>query len=139
MGILLGLIVTGVVFAYIWPEHAIDRLRDTLRQALQQLARLLEIPRPETSIEEANSKAHDLIAGTSKSLDQARRHAELTQFEFEESPDREPTSLENLETTLSRAEEIFASAKSLVQGDAKENQSRTALQSEIAAELQRLN
>jgi uncharacterized membrane protein YccC len=138
MGILLGLIVTGVVFAYIWPEHAIDRLRDTLRQALQQLARLLEIPRPETSIEEAKSKAHDLIAGISKSFDQARRHAELTRFEFEESPDRERTSLGNLERTLSRAEEIFASAKSFVQG-AEQIQSRTALQSEIAANLQTLN
>jgi hypothetical protein len=113
-------------------------LRDTLRQALQQLARLLEIARPETSIEEAKSKAHDLIAGTSKSFDQARRHAELTRFEFEESPDRDRTSLGNLESMLSRAEDIFASAKSFVQGDAEQNQSRTALRSEIAAELQRL-
>jgi hypothetical protein len=118
MGILLGLIVTGVVFAYIWPEHAIDRLRDTLRQALQQLARLLEIPRPETSIEEAKSKAHDLIAGISKSFDQARRHAELTRFEFEESPDRERTSLGNLERTLSRAEDVFDVASSLASDQA---------------------
>src|SRR3977135_806361 len=45
IGILFGLIVTGLVFRYIWPEHTIDRLRAALRQALQQLARLLEIPR----------------------------------------------------------------------------------------------
>ena len=38
VGILFGLIVTGVVFAYIWPEHTIDRLRDALRVALRQLA-----------------------------------------------------------------------------------------------------
>ena len=103
------------------------------------LARLLEIPRPETSIETGKAETHLLITETSQSFDRAKRYAELTQFEFEESPDRERSSLENLEETLSRAEEIFASAKSLVQGEAKQDQSRTALQSEIAAELQRLN
>jgi uncharacterized membrane protein YccC len=139
VGILFGLIVTAIVFAYIWPERTIDRLRDALRVALRHLARLLEIPRPRTSIETGKAEAHSLIAGTSRSFDEAKRYVELTQFEFEESPSSEQTSLENLEETLSRAEEIFASAKSLVLGDAKQNQSRTALQSEIAAELQRLN
>jgi uncharacterized membrane protein YccC len=139
VGILFGLIVTGVVFAYIWPEHTIDRLRDALRTTLRQLARLLEIPRPETSIETGKAETHSLIAATSGSFDQVKRYVQLTQFEFEESPDRDRTSLENLEETLSRAEEILASAKSLVQGDAKQNQSRTALLSEIAAELRRLD
>jgi uncharacterized membrane protein YccC len=139
VGILFGLFVTGVVFAYIWPEHTIDRLRDALRAALRQLAQLLEIPRPETSIETSKAEAHSLIAATSGSFEKAKRYVQLTQFEFEESPDRDRTSLENLGVTLSRAEEIFASAKSLAQGDAKQNQSRTALRSEVAAELQRVN
>src|SRR6185295_20405725 len=65
VGILFGLIVTGVVFAYIWPEHTIDRLRDSLRAALRQLAQLLEIPRPETSIKAAKADAHRLIGETS--------------------------------------------------------------------------
>ena len=139
VGILFGLFVTGVVFAYVWPEHTVDRLRDALRAALRQLAQLLEIPRPETSIETSKAEAHSLIAATSGSFEKAKRYVQLTQFEFEESPDRDRTSLENLGVTLSRAEEIFASAKSLAQGDAKQNQSRTALRSEVAAELQRLN
>src|SRR6478752_1793226 len=139
VGILFGLIVTGVVFAYIWPEHTIDRLRDALRVALRQLAQLLEIPRPDTSMETGKAEAHSLIAATSGSFEKAKRYVELTQFEFEESPSSEQTSLENLEETLSRAEEIFASAKSLVQGDDRQDQTRTALQSEIAAELQRLS
>ena len=139
VGILFGLFVTGVVFAYVWPEHTIDRLRDALRAALRQLAQLLEIPRPETSIETSKAEAHSLIAATSGSFEKAKRYVQLTQFEFEESPDRDRTSLENLGVTLSRAAEIFASAKSLAQGDAKQNQSRTALRSEVAAELQRLN
>src|SRR6266436_3851266 len=79
VGILFGLIVTGVVFAYIWPEHTIDRLRDVLRQALRQLARLLKIPRPQMSIEAANTEADSLIGETLKSFDQARRYLELTQ------------------------------------------------------------
>src|SRR5437879_1203246 len=61
IGILLGLIVTGLVFRYIWPERTIDRLRDALRQALRQLARLLEIPRPDTSVEKAKTEAQTLI------------------------------------------------------------------------------
>ena len=97
VGILFGLIVTGLVFRYIWPERTIDRLRDALRAALRQLARLLEIPGPETSIEKAKTEAHALIGETSKSFDQARRYVELTQFEFEESPDRDRTSLGDLE------------------------------------------
>jgi len=113
VGILFGLIVTGLVFRYIWPERTIDRLRAALRAALQQLARLVEIPRPESSIEAAKSEAHGLIAETSKSFEQARRYIELTQFESEESPNGERTSLGNLESTLSRAEDVFGVATSL--------------------------
>src|SRR4026207_1582531 len=143
VGILFGLIVTGVVFAYIWPEHTSDRLRDALRAALRQLARLLEIPRLDVSIEKTKTEAEALIGEIAKSFDQARRYIVLTQFESEESPDRDRTSLGNLETTLARADEIFASAKSLVQGgernDERQDQTRTALLSEIRAEVQRLN
>jgi multidrug resistance protein MdtO len=143
VGILFGLLVTGLVFRYIWPERTIDRLRDALRAALRQLARLLEIPRPDVSIEKTKAEADALIGETAKSFDQMRRYVELTQFEFEESPDRDRTSLGNLETTLARADEIFASAKSLVQGgernDERQDQTRTALLSEIRAEVQRLN
>jgi uncharacterized membrane protein YccC len=139
VGILFGLIVTGVVFAYIWPEHTIDRLRAALRAALQQLARLVEIPRPESSIEAAKADAHRLIGETAKSFDQARRYVELTQFESEESSATDQLSTSKLENILVRAEEIFASAKSLVQGDERQDQTRTALLSEITAEVQRLN
>jgi uncharacterized membrane protein YccC len=139
VGILFGLIVTGLVFRYIWPERTIDRLRDALRAALRQLARLLEIPRPDVSIEKTKTEAHALIGETAKSLDQARRYVELTEFEIEDSRQGDRTSLGNLETTLARAEEIFASAKSLVQGDERQDQTRTALLSEITAEVQRLN
>src|SRR5207248_4135945 len=75
VGILFGLIVTGLVFHYIWPERTIDRLRAALRAALQQLARLVEIPGPQTSIAAAKSEAHALIEETAKGFEQARRYA----------------------------------------------------------------
>jgi multidrug resistance protein MdtO len=139
VGILFGLIVTGLVFAYIWPERTIDRFRDALRAALRQLAKLLEIPRPDVSIEKAEAEADALTAETSRSFDQARRYAELTAFEFEESGAADQLPKTKLESILARAEEIFASAKSLVQGDERQDQTRTALLSEITAEVQRLN
>ena len=84
-----------------------------MRQALRQLAQLLEIPRPESSIEAAKSEAHGLIAETSKSLEQARRYADLTAFEFEESPGGGRMAVENTESTLSRAQRPFVTATSL--------------------------
>jgi len=116
VGILFGLIVTGLVFQYIWPERTIDRLRDALRQALRQLARLLEIPSPDTAIETAKAEAQGLIADTSKSFEQARRYADLTVFELEESPGSDRISVENTGSTLSRAERLFVTASSLGSG-----------------------
>jgi uncharacterized membrane protein YccC len=138
VGILFGLVVTGLVFRYIWPERTIDRLRAALRQALRQLAQLLEIPRPKSSIEAAKAEAHALIGETAKSFDQARRYVELTQFESEESSATDQVSTSKVENILVRAEEIFASAKSLVLGDERQDQTRTALLSEITAETEKL-
>jgi len=139
VGILFGLIVTGLVFRYIWPERTIDRLRGVLRQALRQLAQLLEIPRAKASIEAPKAEAHALIGETAKSLEQARRYIDLTQFESEESSVTDQVSTSELENILVRAEEIFTSAKSLVLGDERQNQTRAALLSEIKSEVQRLN
>ncbi|HEY4639125.1 MAG TPA: FUSC family protein, partial [Candidatus Udaeobacter sp.] len=113
IGILFGLIVTGLVFQYIWPERTIDRLRVALRQALQQLARLLEIPRSDVSIEKGKAEADTLIAETSKSFEQARRYADLTESEFEQSPASGRRAVESTEGTLSRAERVFVTATSL--------------------------
>ena len=77
------------------------------------LRRLLEIPRPDVSIEKTKTEAHALIGEIAKSFDQARRYVELTEFEFEDSRQGDRTSLGNLKTTLSRAEEVFVSASSL--------------------------
>jgi len=134
VGILFGLIVTGLVFLYIWPERTIDRFRDALRQALRQLSRLL------TTHEQ---KTPALIGQISTDLSQARRQAELASFESEELPAADQLTTTKLEGVLARAEEIFASAKSLMSDSESklsetQDQRRTVLLSEIAAEKQKL-
>jgi hypothetical protein len=113
VGILLGIIVTGLIFHYVWPERALDRLRQTLQQALQKLARLLVIPSPQTAVESAKPEAEALINEISKNLDEARQQAELANFEFEESPSRDLVSTRSRGTVLEPAEDIFVAATSL--------------------------
>ena len=139
VGILFGLIVTGLVFRYIWPERTIDRLRDALRRRFDNLRGCSKFLVLKFRLKRQKRKLIALIGETSKSFDQARRYVELTQFESEESSATDQVSTSKLENILVRAEEIFASAKSLVQGDERQDQTRTALLSEITAEVQRLN
>src|SRR5438105_886278 len=113
VGILFGLIVTGLVFQYIWPERTIDRLRGALRQVLLQLAKLLVIPSPQTAVKEAKPKAQALVAEISRELEQAQRQAELTGFEIGEPQAGDRVSLGNLEAALSRAEHMLNLATSL--------------------------
>jgi uncharacterized membrane protein YccC len=108
VGILLGLVVTTLVFHYLWPERAVDRLRDLLHEVLRQLARLLVIPRPETPINQAKPKVEALIAEISRELEKARREAELTSFEADGPPPRENVSPACLEIILSRVEHLWA-------------------------------
>jgi uncharacterized membrane protein YccC len=113
VGILFGLAVMTFVFQYIWPERALDRLRDILRQALPQVARLLFIPGPGTPVNEARQKANALIAEISRELEKARREAEVMSLEINEPRPPERISSGDLETMLSRAEHVLALATSL--------------------------
>ncbi len=113
VGILLGLIVTALVFHYVWPERASDRLRDILRQVFRQLAKLLVIPSRETAVKEAKAKSETLITEISRELGQAQREAELASFEINERQSGESVSSGHLETILSRAEHVSALAASL--------------------------
>src|SRR6266700_2503526 len=113
IGILFGLIVTGFVFRYIWPERTIDRVRGALRQVLLQLAKLLVIPSPQTAVKEAKPKVQALVAEISRELEQAQRQAELTGFEIGKPQAGDRVSLGNLEATLSRAEHMLYLATSL--------------------------
>jgi uncharacterized membrane protein YccC len=47
VGILFGIIATSLVFRYLWPERATDRVRTSLAQLLRQVAEFVRSPRPE--------------------------------------------------------------------------------------------
>jgi len=110
VGILFGVVVMTFVFQCIWPERARDRLRDILRQALAQLARLLAIPSPATPANEARPKAEPLIAGIASALEKGRRQAELMSLETNEPRLRDSISSGALEAMLLGAERILALA-----------------------------
>ena len=81
VGILLGITVSGIVFHYIWPEHASDGLRATLARVLRNLSKLVLLPKtgePLQAEEEAADKAQGAIT---TDLDNALRLSELTVFE----------------------------------------------------------
>jgi uncharacterized membrane protein YccC len=118
VGILLGLMVTALVFHYIWPERAIDRLRSILSEVLQQFAKLLVIPSPETPVKQAKPKAEALFTEISRELVQAKHEAELSNFEIEGTPPRGSVSLRHLESILARAERLLAFATSLTSDSA---------------------
>ena len=139
VGILIGLTVTTLVFQYIWPERAIDRLRDIiLRQAFPQLSRLLLIPSPQTPVNEVKPKAEALVAEISRELEQAQRQAELTNFEINEPRLRESVSSGHLENLLSRAKHMLALATSLASDSAlQEWQQMPPVAQEAESELRK--
>jgi hypothetical protein len=112
------LIVTELVFRYIWPERALDRLRDILRQVLGQLSRLLAIPNLETPVIEAKAKAEALVKEISRELGQARREAELTSFEIGGPRPAEGVLSGHLQATLLQIEHLLALAASLTKDSA---------------------
>lgn len=80
-GIILGIVVSMLVFHNIWPERAADRLRAAFAQLLRNLAQFLLIPAPGAPLElerQAAAKLHTEITGD---LDNTSRLSELARFE----------------------------------------------------------
>ena len=80
-GIVLGIVVSGVVFHYVWPELSGDRLRTVLARVLHSLGRLVLIPAPDASWEtavEESAYEHGVIT---KDLDETLRLKELAMLE----------------------------------------------------------
>lgn len=75
VGIVLGIVVSTVVFHKIWPEDAAETLRKSLADVLRNLAKLIRIPLPTSGDTVA------LEAKVSHGLDETLRLAELAQFE----------------------------------------------------------
>lgn len=99
VGIVLGIVVSSVVFRYVWPERAVDRLRSSLGSTLCKLARLLLIPEIGASVEAESKAAGELRREVTEALNESLRLLELAAFEDSEThrPDGlSPLALESV-------------------------------------------
>ncbi|HSY18988.1 MAG TPA: FUSC family protein [Candidatus Acidoferrales bacterium] len=69
VGILLGTVVSAIVFRSIWPEHAAEELRQTLSRVLREVSKLLLIPKPGVPGETDGAAATALHRALAKDLD----------------------------------------------------------------------
>jgi multidrug resistance protein MdtO len=118
VGIVLGIFVSAIVFRYIWPEHAVDRLRLALAQAFRNLAKLLLVPETSESDDDRRKTAGTLAFEITKNLDQALRFSELAKFELADEPEPDSPSVSDLENATHQAEAASVIASTLA-GDAE--------------------
>ncbi|HEV2328472.1 MAG TPA: FUSC family protein [Verrucomicrobiae bacterium] len=81
VGILLGTIVSAVIFRYVWPEHAADQLRITLTRVLRTLAQLVCLPGLDLEMETDGKKTQALHGALSSDLDSVLVLSEQTAVE----------------------------------------------------------
>ena len=113
VGIVLGIAVTTLVFRYVWPERAVDRLCEALARALRSIARLIDTPQAQTSLESAKAEATSLRARITAGIDEALRLAEVAPLEEDEPGPRGWSSTEEVETLISRTADVFLTASLL--------------------------
>ncbi|MGB8356802.1 MAG: FUSC family protein [Chthoniobacteraceae bacterium] len=118
VGIILGITVITLVFHYLWPERATDRLREKLVLVLRNVARLLTISRQQTSLEAATAEAGNLRAEITASLDKTFQLAEVDVFESDETAPANRVSAPTMEAIATQAQGIFLTANLLAQDDA---------------------
>ena len=97
IGIVLGIIVSSLVYRYIWPEHAIDGLRATLGRVLRNLGQLLLRPQTGTTIAAEKKIAEPLETAITRDLDNMLRLSELVAVENMVIPNQQGPSLTALE------------------------------------------
>jgi hypothetical protein len=102
VGILFGIIATSVVFRYLWPERAIDRVRSSLAQLLRQVAEFVTSPGTEMR-EKLTAK-----------FDDTRRLAELATFELNRRHPEEIARKRRFDYLLGQAETHFLAAGAAV-------------------------
>jgi hypothetical protein len=69
LGILLGTVVSAIVFRFVWTEHAADALRTTLARVLRTVAQLLHMPKTRVPMTNDGKAAVALHNSLSKDLD----------------------------------------------------------------------
>jgi uncharacterized membrane protein YccC len=144
VGIVLGIVVSSVVFRFVWPERASDRLRATLARAWRALARLAAVPAVGASVPDETRRAEALRRSIGKDLDEARSLAELSAFEGDPGGDEDRPSPAALRSLVDRAQAIGLTTSVLAGGaelaewtrlDAPAQEAEAALRSGLAARL----
>jgi multidrug resistance protein MdtO len=77
VGIALGIVVSSIVYRYVWPEHAIDALRVTLARVLRNVSQLLQLPKNGEPAAGDETKTNALRAAVTKDLDSTLRLSEV--------------------------------------------------------------
>jgi uncharacterized membrane protein YccC len=111
-GILLGIIVSGVVFRYVWPEHAADQLRVTLGRVLRTMSELVCLPKAGLAIETEEGRVKSLHSDLSRDLDSVTVLSEQATVEsvmFDNPRNFSPTVLERI-TSHAQALGLIATA-----------------------------
>ncbi|HEY5751737.1 MAG TPA: FUSC family protein [Chthoniobacterales bacterium] len=106
VGIVLGIVVSSVVFRYVWPERAVDRLRSSLGSTLRKLASLLLIPEIGASVEAKSKVAAESRLQVAEALNESLRLLELAAFEDRETLRLDGLSPRALESVVGRTQGI---------------------------------
>ena len=69
VGILLGTVISAIVFRSVWPEHAAEGLRAVLARLLRNIARLVLLPKPGPAIQIDRNTTVSLHGAIAKDLD----------------------------------------------------------------------
>ena len=81
VGIMLGIVVSSTVFYWIWPEHAIDSLRQALAKVLRSLSRELLIPKDGCPTPAEKTSIKKIRLEITKGLDSTLTLTELMMYE----------------------------------------------------------
>jgi multidrug resistance protein MdtO len=144
VGIVLGIVVSSIVFRFVWPERATDRLRSTVARALRTLARLALVPAVGASVPEETRRAEALRRAIGKDLDESRHLAELSALEGEAATDEDRPSTTALRNLIDRAQAVSLTTSVLAGGaelaewtrlDAPAQSAEAALRAGVAGRL----
>jgi hypothetical protein len=89
-----------------------------LARALRSIARLIETPQAQTSLESAKVEAVSLRARITAGIDEALRLVEVAPLEEDEPGPRVWSSTKEVETLISRTADVFLTASLLANDDA---------------------
>ena len=113
MGIILGLVVSSVIFRYLWPERSGERLRTVLSRLLRSLGQLVLLPTSSTLRAVAASEAESLRGAITRDLDESLRLKELALLENEVPNRASHLPAEKLNEIVGHAQALYLIGRTL--------------------------